>query len=1293
VSAHPAAAAESLTGRLDPVDPATLERILLALEELRDGNFRRRLAVTDTNLAGRISTVINQIAQRNQSLVGELVRVRGAVGQDGRTDERLGDGSGGGWSLAAAAINGLIDDLTRPTTELARVLAAVSEGDLSSRVSEQPLRGDFARLGHTVNGLLEQLSLFAAEVTRVAREVGTEGRLGGQARVPGVAGTWRDLTDSVNVMAGNLTAQVRDIAQVATAVARGDLSRKITVEVSGELLELKDTLNTMVDQLSAFAAEVTRVAREVGSEGRLGGQAEVPGVAGTWRDLTDSVNVMAGNLTGQVRSIAQVATAVARGDLSRKITVDARGEILELKNTLNTMVDQLSAFADEVTRVAHEVGSEGKLGNQARVRGVAGTWKALTDNVNGMAENLTSQVRSIATVATAVAGGDLSKKITVEARGEVAALAETINRMVDTLGAFADEVTRVAREVGTEGTLGGQARVPNVAGTWKDLTDSVNFMANNLTSQVRNIAQVTTAVASGDLSKKIDVDARGEILELKTTINTMVDRLSAFASEVTRVAREVGTEGKLGGQAEVIGVSGTWERLTENVNRLAGNLTTQVRAIAAVATAVTAGDLTRQITVDASGEVAELKDNINQMVANLKSATLTNQEQDWLKTNLARLSGLMQGHRDLATVASLVLSELAPLVEAQQGAFFMVRTDDGGPTVLEFAAGYGVQDPSTIRRFALGESLVGQAALDKRTILVTEAPPQYAAISSGLGSAAPTNVLVLPLLFEDQALGVIELASVNEFTTVHRDLLELLREAIGVNVNTILANSRTEALLAESQRLAQELTLGSRRLQAQQHELQKSNTELAEKAALLATQNRDIEIKNAEIELARQEIEDRAAQLAAASRYKSDFMANMSHELRTPLNSALVLAKLLADNLDGNLSDKQVEFARTIHSAGSDLLQLINDILDLAKVEAGRMDPSLSDVAMTGVVNYVKTLCEPLAAEKALHFTVELDPTLPALLHTDEQRLQQVLRNLMSNAVKFTDEGGVALRIRPASADEVEGAALRAAASRVAFEVHDTGIGIPAEKLSVIFEAFQQADGTTSRRYGGTGLGLSISRQLTQLLGGELAVSSEPGVGTVFTLYLPEIAEASQLAAPDDTAQDLTPEELAPELVSAARSLPQLDSDSAPWAAGEAPSRFHGEKILIVDDDLRNVFALSSMLEAHGLHVVFADNGVAGVRALERNEDIALVLMDVMMPELDGNATIAAIRNLSRYADLPIIAVTAKAMKEDRAKSLASGANDYVTKPVDTDLLLTLMYSHLHNPTDTPEHPRATTAR
>ena len=555
-------------------------------------------------------------------------------------------------------------------------LTAVRGGDFSTRLPEtgDPLMDQIATV---FNGMADQLDLFTSEVTRVAREVGTEGRLGGQADVKGVSGTWKDLTDSVNAMAGNLTGQVRDIAEVATAVAKGDLTQKITVDAKGEMLELKSTLNTMVDQLSGFADEVTRVAREVGSDGILGGQAHVPGVSGTWKDLTESVNVMAANLTDQVRSIAAVTTSVAKGDLTQKIRVDARGEILELKETINTMVDQLSAFADEVTRVAREVGTQGNLGGQAVVRGVSGTWKDLTNNVNVMASNLTAQVRSIAQVATAVARGDLSQQITVEAKGEVAALAQAINTMVGTLSAFAGEVTRVAREVGTEGILGGQANVPNKAGTWKDLTDSVNSMANNLTSQVRNIAQVTTAVAQGDLSKKIDVDARGEILELKTTINTMVDQLSSFAAEVTRVAREVGSEGRLGGQAEVEGVSGTWKRLTENVNELAGNLTRQVRAIAEVTSAVAAGDLTRSISVEAQGEVAELKDNINAMVQSLRETIRANQQQDWLKTNLARLSGMMQGHRDLTAVAELIMDELAPLVGAQHGTFFLSETDDG----------------------------------------------------------------------------------------------------------------------------------------------------------------------------------------------------------------------------------------------------------------------------------------------------------------------------------------------------------------------------------------------------------------------------------------------------------------------------------------------------------------------------------------------------------------------------------------------------------------------------------------
>ncbi len=1588
-----------------PGQDIALERLLSAMEDMRDGNFRRRVPVVGDGVTARLAEAFNEIAERDQDLVGELMRVREAAGREGHLSERVQiDDDRGGWSVAANAVNAMIEDLLRPTTELSRVLAAVAEGDLSQRMSfhvaGQPSSdGELDGLSTTVNGLLDQLSLFSSEVTRVAREIGTDGRLGGQAQVPGVAGTWRDLTDSVNFMAGNLTAQVRDVSQVAKSVARGDLSRKISVEVSGEMLELKSTINTMVDQLSSFADEVTRVAREVGSDGRLGGQAQVPGVAGTWRDLTDSVNFMAANLTGQVRNIAQVATAVARGDLSQKIDVDARGEILELKstintmvdqlssfadevtrvarevgtdgrlggqaqvpgvagtwrdltdsvnfmaanltgqvrniaqvatavakgdlsqkidvdargeilelkstintmvdqlssfadevtrvarevgtdgrlggqaqvpgvggtwrdltdsvnfmaanltaqvrsiaqvttavargdlsqkidvdargeisalkntintmvdqlsafadevtrvarevgtdgrlggqaqvpgvggtwrdltdsvnfmaanltdqvrsiaqvttavargdlsqkidvdargeisalkNTINTMVDQLSAFADEVTRVAREVGTEGRLGGQARVRGVAGTWKDLTDNVNIMAENLTGQVRSIATVATAVAGGDMSKKITVEAQGEVAALAETINGMVDTLRTFADEVTRVAREVGTEGILGGQARVPNVAGTWKDLTDNTNFMANNLTSQVRSIAQVTTAVAQGDLSKKIDVDARGEILELKNTINTMVDQLSGFASEVTRVAREVGTEGKLGGQAEVVGVSGTWQRLTESVNHLAGNLTSQVRAIAAVATAVTEGDLTRQITVDASGEVAELKDNINQMIANLKETTRTNLEQDWLKTNLARISGLMQGHHDLTALSSLIMSELAPLVSAQYGGFYLASPAGETEVILERTASYGAPPEAFAEgptaTFRLGESLVGQAAADKKTILMAGAYNQIR-ISAGLGTVTPANVILVPVLFEGQTLGVIELASVKEFTAVHQDLLEQLKETIGVNVNTIVANSRTEALLGESQRLAQELRARSEQLQQQQDELQRSNTELAEKAGLLASQNRDIEIKNIAIEQASQELEERARQLSMASTYKSEFLANMSHELRTPLNSALILAKLLADDLEHNLTPQQIEFAETIHSAGSDLLQMIDDVLDLAKVEAGHMEMLPIPVSVEGLVGYVDSLYRPMAVDKGLEFAVSVAPEVPSSLQTDRHRLQQILRNLLSNAVKFTHAGAVRLHIRTAHPSEVTTPTLRAARSRVAFVVEDTGIGIPGDKLALIFEAFQQADGTTSRKYGGTGLGLSISRELTRLLGGELQVYSESGKGSTFTLCLPageypasvavtasgmeplpaglvsdEMRAVDRVAAEEATDRE---EQASTQAPAPAPAQPGLTVDEAvaayagvlPESApderhGPKPQQFQGQKVLVVDDDPRYVYALSTALEMHGLNPLCVENGVAGINALEQNSDIRLVLMDVMMPELDGNATMATIRKMPKYRDLPLIAVTAKAMKGDREQSIASGATDYVTKPVDVDWLLQLIDPYLTGDSAVPD--------
>ncbi|HVQ91308.1 MAG TPA: HAMP domain-containing protein [Mycobacteriales bacterium] len=1268
----PVAAADPTTVAADPA----LRRLLAALTAVRDGDFKVRLDAADDGLLGEIATVFNDVVERNRHLSNELSRVSRVVGREGRLDERLQPGGGAGaWAAAIDAANDLVDDLARPTIEVGQVLAAVADGNLSRRIEPRsagrPLRGEYLRVAKTANGLVDQLAQFSSEVTRVAREVGTEGKLGGQARVRGVAGSWKDLTDSVNSMAANLTAQVRDIAQVTTAVARGDLSRKVTVEVAGEMLQLKATVNTMVDQLSAFADEVTRVAREVGTEGRLGGQADVKGVSGTWKDLTESVNVMANNLTGQVRNIAQVTTAVALGDLSQKITVDARGEIQELKNTINTMVDQLSAFADEVTRVAREVGTEGDLGGQALVRGVSGTWKDLTDNVNFMARNLTNQVRSIAQVATAVARGDLSQKITVEAKGEVAALAQTINTMVDTLRAFGDEVTRVAREVGTEGILGGQARVPNVAGTWKDLTDNVNSMANNLTSQVRNIALVTTAVARGDLSKKIDVDARGEILELKTTINTMVDQLSAFASEVTRVAREVGSEGRLGGQAEVEGVSGTWKRLTESVNELAGNLTTQVRAIAEVATAVTRGDLTRRIAVDASGEVADLKDNINRMIFNLRETTRANEEQDWLKTNLARISGLMQGRRDLLEVAQLIMNELAPAVSALHGAFFLAEAEpDARSAALRQIAGYGVT--AETRSFLVGESLVGQAALERSRILVRAAPPDYIRISSGLGYAQPSSVVIVPVLFEEQVLAVIELASFSQFSDVHLDFLDQLVDTIGVIVNTIIANSRTESLLAESQR-----------------------------------QNRAIEVKNVEIEQARRALEDRAEQLALSSKYKSEFLANMSHELRTPLNSLLVLARLLADNPTGNLTVKQVEFASVIHEAGSDLLQLIDDILDLSKVEAGKMDVHRADVALSELTDYVEATFRPLTVEKGLHLAVTLAEGVPETVFTDERRLQQILRNLLSNAVKFTDRGEVRLAISVADTELLRADSLRRGGKVLAFEVRDTGIGIADDKLPLIFEAFQQADGTTSRRYGGTGLGLSISWEIAQLLGGEIQATSRVGAGSTFTFFLP-VAAPAELTDPADGYSPAAPTWPA---------LSRVDSGADSWAdvlvdrvahpvrvevtepAGGGPDawlRDHnggpelddtvltGRRVLIVDDDVRNVFALTAVLEQHGMLVRYAENGEEAIAALDDDPSTDLILMDIMMPGMDGNSTTRAIHARPEYVGLPIIALTAKAMLGDREKSLAAGASDYVTKPVDVDHLLRVISTWLTNPDAVP---------
>jgi HAMP domain-containing protein/signal transduction histidine kinase/CheY-like chemotaxis protein len=1559
--------ANNLTGQVRNIAEVTTA--------VANGDLSRKITADARGEILELKVTINTMVDQLNAFASEVTRVAREVGTDGKLGGQAEvKGVAGTWKDLTDNVNSMANNLTGQVRNIADVTTAVANGDLSKKITADA-RGEILELKVTINTMVDQLNSFASEVTRVAREVGTDGKLGGQAAVEGVAGTWKDLTDNVNLMAGNLTTQVRNIADVTTAVANGDLSRKITADARGEILELKVTINTMVDQLNSFASEVTRVAREVGTDGKLGGQAEVKGVAGTWKDLTDNVNSMAGNLTTQVRNIADVTTAVANGDLSRKITADARGEILELKVTINTMVDQLNGFASEVTRVAREVGTEGKLGGQAYVRGVGGVWKDLTDNVNSMAGNLTTQVRNIAEVTTAVANGDLSKTITVDVQGEILELKNTINIMVDQLNSFASEVTRVARDVGTEGKLGGQAQVKGVAGVWKDLTDNVNSMANNLTDQVRGIARIVTAVANGDLKRKLTLDAKGEIAALADTINELTDTLATFADQVTTVAREVGIEGKLGGQASVPGAAGTWRDLTDNVNQLAANLTTQIRTIAEIATAVTKGDLTRSIAVEAQGEVAELKDNINQMIANLRDTTQKNQEQDWLKTNVARFTRILQGQRELETVSKLILSELAPLVFAQQGLFY-VMDSEGEQPMLKLLSSYAYRERKHLAsRFGLGEGLVGQCALEKERILLTEVPSDYIKISSGLGEATPLNIVVLPVVFEGEVKAAIELASFHRFSEIHLTFLDQLTESIAIVLNTIAASMRTEELLKQSQSLAeelqgqqQELTETNKRLEQQarslqaseellkhqREQLQHTNEELEEKAELLSRQNMEVERKNVQIELARRSIEEKAEQLALTSKYKSEFVANMSHELRTPLNSLLILSRLLSENADGNLTPKQIEFATTIHASGADLLMLINDILDLAKIESGTMTVAADDVPFADLRTSVEQTFIQVARDKGLEFTIDLDAELPQTISTDSKRLQQVLKNLLSNAFKFTSQGNVTLRVAPAVAGwNSEHEDLRHADAVIAFAVSDTGIGIPADKQRIIFEAFQQADGTTSRKYGGTGLGLSISREIARLLGGEIRLVSAPGAGSTFTLYLPlryhpqpewpddngielvtesargrngssrslvkrlpalpedagradldllgasEIEDDRDMIKPGDRVFLIVEDDLGfarilldmarekgfkgvvalrgdtglglariykPDAITLDIDLPVIggwtifdrlkhdpktrhipiyiisvaderqrglemgaiaylqkpsssaalrdvftnlhgfieremrnllvvendesqrqniveligNRDIATVAVGSGADAFQalqggrfdcmvldlglpdmtgfeliervqrelgpiampiivfsakdltrteaielkrladtivvkdvtsidrlldqtalflhraeaqlpaparqmldqlhrtdpllaGKKVLIIDDDVRNIFALTSVLERYDMQILYAENGKDGIKVLQHNPDVNVILMDVMMPEMDGYETMRAIRKMRKFKALPIISLTAKAMKGDREKCLEAGASDYITKPVETEQLLSLL--------------------
>ncbi len=1218
------------------------------------GDLSRKITVDVKGEILELKDTINTMVEQLRSFASEVTRVARDVGTDGKLGGQAQvPGVAGTWKDLTDSVNSMASNLTGQVRNIAEVSTAIASGDLSKKVTVN-VSGEILLLKETINTMVDQLNTFAGEVTRVAREVGTEGRLGGQANVPGVAGTWKDLTDSVNAMAGNLTAQVRNIAEVTTAVARGDLSRKITVDVKGEILELKNTINTMVDQLNGFAGEVTRVAREVGTDGKLGGQAEVPGVAGTWKDLTDNVNFMASNLTGQVRNIAEVATAIATGDLSKKITVDVRGEILQLKETLNTMVEQLRSFAAEVTRVAREVGTEGQLGGQANVPGVAGTWKDLTDSVNAMARNLTAQVRNIAEVTTAVARGDLSRKITVDVKGEILELKNTINTMLDQLNAFAAEVTRVAREVGTDGKLGGQAAVPGVAGTWKDLTDNVNVMAANLTEQVRGIVKVVTAVANGALTQKLTVNAKGEVAALAETINNMTDTLATFADQVTTVAREVGVEGRLGGQANVPGAAGTWKDLTGNVNLLADNLTNQVRAIAEVATAVTKGDLTRSIQVEASGEVAELKDNINTMIDNLRLTTDRNTEQDWLKTNLARFTGMLQGQRDLATVGRMLLSELVPLVNAQQGVIYRMEPEGSGGMVLLSSFASDARDGHP-QRLQIGEGLVGQCMVEKRTMLINVLPETAVPIRSALFKSVPRSVIVLPVLFEDHVKAVIELASLSTFTISHLAFLDQLTASIGIVLNSIEATMQTEGLLKQSQQLAAEL-------QTQQKELQQTNEQLAQKAQQLAEQNVEVERKNQEIEQARRALEGKAKELALTSKYKSEFLANMSHELRTPLNSILVLGQQLTDNPDGNLTAKQVEFARTIHGAGTDLLNLISDILDLSKIESGTVSVQAEEVFFGSLLEMVARPFRHEAENRRLNFELQTDPQLTRSMVTDSKRLQQVLKNLLSNAFKFTEQGGVRLSVSLATGGWTPNhPVLSGAASVVAFEVADTGIGIPLEKQRIIFEAFQQADSSTSRKYGGTGLGLAISRELSSLLGGEIQLRSAPGKGSTFILYLPHTYHGS--SAPSLTMREAGASATPVPAVLSGVSLSEpttkhIEDDRENVSAEDTV-------LLIVEDDPHYARILCDLAHDKGFKVLVALHGEEAL-ALAREFHPTAVSLDVFLPDMLGWTVLNHLKQDPTTRHIPVQMLT---LDEDRQHGLAQGAFAFISKPTSTDVL------------------------
>ena len=1223
---------------------AQVRNIAEVTTAVANGDLTTKITVDAKGEILELKGTINVMVEQLNAFASEVTRVAKDVGTEGLLGGQAKvEGVAGTWLDLTNNVNGMADNLTAQVRNIAEVTTAVANGDLTKKITVDA-KGEILELKGTVNVMVEQLNAFASEVSRVAKDVGTEGLLGGQAEVEGVSGTWLDLTNNVNGMADNLTAQVRNIAEVTTAVAKGDLTKKITVDAKGEILELKGTVNVMVEQLTSFASEVTRVAKDVGTEGVLGGQAKVEGASGAWLDLTNNVNGMADNLTTQVRNIAEVTTAVAKGDLTKKITVDAKGEILELKGTINVMVDQLTSFASEVTRVARDVGTEGVLGGQAKVEGASGAWLNLTNNVNGMADNLTTQVRNIAEVTTAVAKGDLTKKITVDAKGEVLELKGTINVMVEQLNAFSSEVTRVAKEVGNDGILGGQARVEGVSGTWLDLTNNVNGMADNLTAQVRNVAEVTTAVANGDLTKKITVEAKGEVLELKGTINTMVEQLNAFSSEVTRVAKDVGTEGILGGQAKVEGVSGTWLKLTNNVNGMADNLTVQVRNITEVVTAVATGDLTRLIDIDTKGEFLMLKNNINRMINVLNSADEENKNQNWVKDGVSLLNIRVLDNDKLADQIETSINEISRYVNAGIGALYIYDKEN---EILTLEGSYAyVHRADVASSFKLSEGVVGQVAYEKKPILLTNVP-DGATIQSGTTKAKALNIYTYPLIFKEELIGVVEVASYEKFSAIILEYIDSALFTLAGSLYVSIQASATSNLLVQSQTQSEELEEQSLQLKSQ-------NKELEQQRQSMDMQRHELEIKNSDLESAQVEVNKRAKDLEDANRYKSEFLANMSHELRTPLNSMLLLSSSLSKvkDIEPAKLNKQ---AATIYDAGSSLLNLINDILDLSKIEANLMTLNIEEVNIGSLLHELKELFTPQAEDKKIHLESSISTDSFTTFSSDKTKLAQVLRNFLSNAIKFTgSEGSISIEV---SLNNEEDKSLRP----IAISVIDNGIGIEENKIGLVFEAFKQADGGTSRQYGGTGLGLSISKELTALLGGRIDVKSTMDKGSTFCIYLPLKIDTDLID--ESLVEHVQLEKIPSNIIEIEEKIATIDD--------REKLNKQDIVILVVEDD--PVFSKIIIEEIHKL-------GHKAIEAFDGNTAISMareympsaIILDVVLPVLNGLEVLRILKSDIKTRHIPI-KILSSTEPQTIAKKL--GAIDSVIKPVEQDKLETVIIS------------------